>query len=315
MKPSRQIYWKQAQNGLLAHIYEHVMCLAADAFMQKQNNMSVLDYDLWAHTYGKTAFLEVRTQTQEAKVALREILNNTQHLVITNNIINQAILECSCEYERLVKNVSPDFFNDICQLHDLKWQTIADFSAQQADEKTSVDTVFATNNLEYGKRSPRNFNDVFIEYSVQESIYQDSPAMKALAILCVQVLALNLNLQLKSHCVYYDTGDEWAEGAQEVGYRMKLRFPKSKQLEVHELGSILKKGLVDMRKNDRFSQKLIGMLKKNYHNPDLYYFDQYMMNRISDGIVIGGKGWKSVAKEQCVRDILQSIDIEVYDTN
>lgn len=126
----------------------------------------------------------------------------------------------------------------------------------------------------------------------------------------MQALALNFNAYLKDSYVYYDAGDEWAYGADEIGYRTTLVFPAKTAPSVQQLQKsfdtykhILEEGT--------FSQELANQVENYAKGTSSPYFDQYTLNEITGGIVIGGKGWKKVSSPKSSRRLVADTEATV----
>lgn len=58
-KKPHETYWKQAESGLISHVYEHIATQQVDTYMHSKQHYFLASYDLWGNTYGTSCFPEV----------------------------------------------------------------------------------------------------------------------------------------------------------------------------------------------------------------------------------------------------------------
>jgi hypothetical protein len=305
------IKWKKAPNGLIAHLYEHIIGEQISAYMTRHEQLLLLDYDLWAQTYGTSCFITARFQTLESERLYKEAIEAVQSIELSFSMVERAAGQCSAEYERPLIELGSLIHDDIMYLHEQSWLPVSEFGVEQATDETSVNTLFEYADVRYGRRRPQSFTRVFAEYSVSGEVYEDKPAMKALSILVVQALALNINNALNEDIIYYDSGDEWAEGSSEIGYRTLLVFSKKNAPSLEDLQDLFVKEQEHLL-HEEFINKCIRLVRDNYEDESRQYFATAVHNRITGGIVIGPVGWKTVASADNLRDILKSLEIKFY---
>ena len=301
-------YWKSASNGLVAHIYEHVIARWIINYMFDNDQMLVADYDFWAHTYGTTLFLETRFQTNAAHDTFAHALASVNDIDITPDMIERAASECSCEFSRPLIRLDDTFSTHIARLHRQPWRPLSEFTHQQANSSSSVNTVFEYPGIRLGRKYRPSFTATILEYSVRKEVYANRPDLKALTVLITQAIALNQINLLTKQFVCYDAGDEWAEGSQIVGYRTLLVFPRKHAPSQSELRQAYDQNLKLLIEHN-FVKKLSNLLQHRYADESWHYFDRRTLNDIVGGVVIGPKGWREVGTHDNIAKIIDALDV------
>lgn len=260
--------WKSANNGLIAHLYEHIVVTNILSFMRHRSQLKLADYGVWAKTYGTSMFIETRFQTTEACLVFEQAIYHIEELQITYDMLKKAATECSCEYVRPLTRLDEKAVHDFQALHAKKWQTLDKFTVECATDETSVNTLFELPYIRYGRRTPKSFKTIALEYTIPTELYVDAPAMKALSILVLQAIALNqIDLFYEStNC--YDSGDEWAESSKQVAYRTYLTYPKKESPTTAKLKTLYNNNS-QLIKHADITKKLAHTIKNNYHSESL----------------------------------------------
>jgi len=301
-------YWKQADDGLTAHIYEHIIAHYIEMYMRERGCQLVTDYDMWAKTYGRMCLLETRFQTKSAQKDFEKAIKLTSKLVISDSMIDNAVNECGIEYRRLVLKTEDSFSGALNRLATIPWDITENLSYDKAESLSSVNTQFKNEHIRYASRSPRKFEEVILEYALDEKIFASNPPLKALAVLVVQTIALNQSAFLATQLQMYDDGDEWDEGAARVAYRVHVSFTseslpsqqKMRQIFNANQTAILNAGLAD---------KIYQLIQDNYAQENQQYFSLQTMNNITGGIVIGGAGWQQVGTRENINLLLRELEV------
>jgi hypothetical protein len=307
---SSKTLWKRASNGLIAHIYEHIASSFITKELEKAGLSLISDYDHWARTFGSVMYIYVRLHSKKAKKEFRSALDTFNSTGITFDMAQHAAQQVSIEYERTLQEFTDEFVNELRALHKEIWKDISTLPAFQADTETSVNTVFSSPGITYSKVLPKKFADATIHFEVNKKLYQDNAALKALSVLIVQAVALNLHRSLEDDYLYYDIGDEWDNGADPVAYRTTLSFSKDASPHINTLRTSVDFYVQEL-KNRHFSKSLQVLLNHTYKDDSVQYFSLETMNSITNGIIIGHAGWKTVSDIAIIETILDSVKVKV----
>lgn len=303
-------YWKEASNGLIAHVYEHVASNYITDYLVKHGLFFIADFDHWARTYGTVLYLDFKTHNNKADRTLKKALAEFKKTALSLDQVKHAALQVAIEYDRPLTQIEQAFVDEIRVLHTQPWVDMNELTALQATEETSVNTVFASEGIRYGRKTSKSFVESTLHFEIDEKFYTNNPAAKALAVLLIQAVALNIHRLLDYEYTYYDAGDEWDWGAETVAYRTKIVFSKAASPSIQELEQKIIT-ILDSLNNGALANKLERLIHKAYIDEQARYFSLEAMNEITNGIIIGYAGWKSVAQQAQIQSLLDNIIVKV----
>lgn len=312
MTQKQTFYWKQAKNGLIAHLYEHIASSFITGELTRKSAFFVADFDHWARTYGTVLYLDFNAHSKESSRLLHRAVKDFSKSTITSEQLLLAANQISAEYSRPVSKLDESLLEEITEFHKQRWQIAAQLPAFQADAETSVNTVFSVDSITYGRQSAVSITSRTLHFEINESLYAKNPAKKALAVLVVQALALNIHRALDDAYPYYDNGDQWDYAADTVAYRTELLFQK-KAAPSNETLQFSIDTWKRAFETPAFSRQLAKNIRNNYKNESAQYFSYATMNEITGGILIGYAGWKSVAKPALIQKFVEATSISIVD--
>lgn len=301
-------YYKATPNGLLAHIYEHAFATRVHNYMRDRKWLLLVDYDMWAHTYERTAVLEFKLHIvshDELEMALEKL----SEFPISLEEIQAAGIECAIENQRKVKEFNPKtLLPQVQQLHKKPWQSSEAFTYDICPEKLCIDEMTSIEGFAYSARHSKDFTHYVIEYEVPAKIFQQSPQLRPLGVLVVQALALNFISSSARDFTYYDSGDLWAHGSTAVVYRHVMTFetgsaPTKKAMEEYTLKYL------GGTKNI-LGKKIHDLIKNHYTNESALYFSQSVISSITRQ-TIGISGWQKIGTVENTSNIMGSLSIHV----
>lgn len=306
---SSSSYYKSATDGLIAHIYEHIIAVQLDRYMKKHGLLAVIDYDLWANTYGKTCYIDVRLQHGNAKSVFEAAFQYINDAHLSEEMVQQAAIEISCEYQKPLTKHSDPLLEKLQSLHNEKWLSFQEFHSDIAEMNTSVNTLYENDLVRYSRSTPKSFTELAVQYSIPATVLKNSPLLKPLVMLIVQTAALNQLIALKDDILFYDAGDEW-DAKEGITYTTYLRFPRKTHPTEAAVRNLLEKN-TQRFVNEGFSQRLVDLVQTSYHNESAQYFDKLVINDITGGIIIGPAGWKEIATYDSAKQLFSEMTIGV----
>ncbi len=299
-------------NGLLAHIYEHLLAQYVLKYLQDKGFFISSDITLTAKTYGDTCYMDAEFHNPEAQDAYNEALRLFDEWDIPGSATLRAASECGIETNRALTELAQDeLLHKLCAVQSSAWRQQSDITYRQADGKSSVNTLFRIPYIKYGVESKNLFPEYVLEYSVDEK-YIQSPVDQALAAVVVQAVALNFLVMIREKHTVYDRGDQWSEASKSVGYRMFLGLIKKDDNIVHQLKCEFME-YVQFLSRSSFCDNLQAALVRCSHNYEQVLLDRDTLNSILGGCVVGGRGWLEMADNALIGQILKAIEIDVYD--
>ena len=299
-------------NGLLAHIYEHLLAQYVMKSLQGRGFFISSDIILTAKTYGDTCFIDAELYNPEVQDAYNEALRLFDEWDIPGSATLRAASECGIETNRALTELAQDeLLHKLCAVQSSAWRQQSDITYRKADDKSSVNTLFRVPYIKYSRKSKSLFPEYVLEYSVDEK-YIQSPIDQALAAVVMQAVALNFLVMIREKHTVYDRGDQWSEASKSVGYRMFLGLIKKDDNIVNQLKCEFVE-YVQFLSRSPFCENLQAALVRCSHNYEQVLLDRGTLNSILGGCIIGGKGWLKIADNMLIGQILKAIEIDVYD--
>lgn len=306
------IYKTADNDGLIAHIYEHLLAQYVLKRLQDNEFFVLSDMILSAKTYGDTCFMDAELYSSEVKKTYDEVLREFDKLVIPEDDILRAAGECGIEMNRNIVEVDrSELSKKLREVQISPWRKQIDMAYRKAQDESSVNTLFRTSYIKYSKESDDLFRECVLEYSIDESHIQ-TPVDQALAAVVIQSVALNFLVMIREKHTVYDRGDQWSEASKSVGYRTFLGISKKDDSIVHQLKNEFME-YAQFLSASPFCDNLQAALVRCSHNYEQVLLGRDTLNSILGGCVVGGRGWLEMADNTLIRQILKAIEIDVYD--
>ena len=306
------IYKTADNDGLIAHIYEHLLAQYVLKRLQDSEFFVLSDIILSAKTYGDTCFMDAELYSPEAKNTYDEALREFDKLVIPEDDILRAAGECGIEMNRNIVEVDrSELSKKLREVQLSPWRKQIDMAYRKAHDESSVNTLFRISYIKYSKESDDLFRECVLEYSIDESHIQ-TPVDQALAAVVIQAVALNFLVMIREKHTVYDRGDQWSEASKSVGYRTFLGISKKDDSIVHQLKNEFME-YAQFLSASPFCDNLQAALVRCSHNYEQVLLGRDTLNSILGGCVVGGRGWLEMADNTLIRQILKAIEIDVYD--
>jgi len=296
------IYKTVDNDGLIAHIYEHLLAQYVLKRLQDNEFFVLSDIILSAKTYGDTCFMDAELYSSEAKKTYDEALREFDKLVISEDEILRAAGECGIEMNR-----------NIVEVDRSELSKKIDMAYRKARNESSVNTLFRTSYIKYSKESDDLFRECVLEYSIDESHIQ-TPVDQALAAIVMQIVALNFLTVVREKYTVYDRGDQWSEASISVGYRMFLGLLKKDDKIINQLSYDFLEYIKNLS-SSVFCDNLQKALVRCSDNHKQVILNRSTLNAILGGCIIGGKGWLEMADSARIGQMVNSIELDVYEVN
>lgn len=275
--------------------------------LQKDGVFSVLDFVADGRAYATTCYVSADTPYAPVKEAIMQKIAEFDRTVPSRKTIIRATNECAIEFFKQPKIIDIDtLVAEFRALQQTPWCTFSDLTYEKANDATSVNTLFDVGYLRFDDAPESDFSTLVLEYSVDERAIP-SPPEQALAVLLIQVLALNFVAALRKKYTLFDEGDQWSTASATVGYRMFLRFHGAAPS-----ADMVQKEFVEYMHTVRtqsISKHIVRTLQRYAKNPHEVYIGRSTMNDILGGCVIGGAGWQGVANAKAVEQGMRAIEL------
>ena len=306
------IYKTADNDGLIAHIYEHLLAQYVLKRLQDNEFFVLSDIILSAKTYGDTCFMDAELYSSEVKKTYDKALREFDKLVIPEDDILRAAGECGIEMNRNIVEVDrSELSKKLRKVQISPWRKQIDMAYRKARNESSVNTLFRTSYIKYSKESDDLFRECVLEYSIDESHIQ-TPVDQALAAVVMQAVTLNFLVMIRKKHTVYDRGDQWSEASKSVGYRTFLGISKKDDSIVHQLKNEFME-YVQFLSASPFCGNLQAALVRCSHNYEQVLLGRDTLNSILGGCVVGGRGWLEMADDTRIRKMIDLIEIDIYE--
>lgn len=306
------LYKISKDNGLLAHVYEHLLAQYILKYLQDRGFFISSDIILTAKTYGDTCYMDAELHNPAAPNVYNEALRAFDKHAIPEKAVRRAVSECGIEMNRAVLELNRDELTpNLRILQSSEWCQQSEMTYRKSYDKSSVDTLFCVPYLKYGKKSNKLFPECVLEYSVDEE-HIKSPIDQALTAIVVQTVALNFLVAVRENHTVYDRGDQWSEASLLVGYRIFLGLAKEDKRIASQLKSEFAAYIQYLLKSP-FCSNLQKALLRCSCNLEQVLLGRSTLNNILGGCVIGGRGWLEMADDARIKQMIAAIQLDVYD--
>ena len=308
------IYKTADNDGLIAHIYEHLLAQYVLKYLQDNEFFVLSDIILSAKTYGDTCFMDAELYSPEAKKTYDEALREFDKLVVPEDDILRAAGECGIEMNRNIVEVDrSELSKKLREVQISPWRKQIDMAYRKARDESSVNTLFRTSYIKYSKEFDDLFRECVLEYSIDESHIQ-TPVDQALAAIVMQIVALNFLTVVREKYTVYDRGDQWSEASISVGYRMFLGLLKKDDKIINQLSYDFLEYIKSLS-SSVFCDNLQKALVRCSDNHKQVILNRSTLNAILGGCIIGGKGWLGMADSARIGQMINSIELDIYEVN
>lgn len=306
------LYKISKDNGLLAHVYEHLLTQYILKYLQDRGFFISSDIILTAKTYGDTCYMDAELYNPAAPNVYNEALRAFGKHAIPEKAVRRAVSECGIEMNRAVLELNRDELTpNLRVLQSSEWCQQSEMTYRKSYDKSSVDTLFCIPYLKYGKKSNKLFPECVLEYSVGEE-HIKSPIDQALTAIVVQTVALKFLVAVRENHIVYDHGDQWSEASLAVGYRIFLGLAKEDKRIASQLKSEFAAYIQYLLKSP-FCSNLQKALIRCSCNLEQVLLGRSTLNNILGGCVIGGRGWLEMADDVRIKQMIAAIQLDVYD--
>lgn len=212
--------------------------------------------------------------------------------------------------------IDRNILKELEELHRMPWKDISSLPVNTLLERNHVLFLHKTSHIQFGEENKKFFGTILINLSINKTFYESHPAKKILAILLLETLSYNLPDHIGQQYIIYFRKAEFKNDDNNVTNKTKLEFLKSDMPSKDELQKVCNAFLESLTEDseigyNNFVIHVKNLLKESYKNPKNQCFDTYDMYELSGGIVMGYEGWKSVADEGIIKDLLLGIKIEI----
>lgn len=307
------ICYKQAKNTFLAYIYAYIAENFISSYMISRKTFFIIDFDTWAYRYGDIVWLLSKAYLKKNDKLLKEAREAFNNHKISYSEVQRIVNNSSIGSGEIAINIDNSLLKDLEELHKRPWKDITLLPAIDTLKAKSCKTY-----VHYKKEDKNQLTTISINLTINRDSYRTNPEKKILSRLLIQVIEINLCNYLQQHLSFYRENTDQKTTCRIFTTKSPLIFYKSNMPSKEKLQKLCNdflKSLIE-DKNKEYSDFIINtkeLLKEAYKDPDSCYLSISSMYSLTNGFIMGYEGWKSVADEEIIKDLLfhSSVKLEL----
>ena len=300
------ICWKKTFNELLVVIYKELVVDYIGEYLSQNGLYDISDYVVIVANYGDIVYITLKTFSKKACKISGTVYDSLNKHSFSFKEIERAIIRISIEYKCPIIEIKESIVDKIKKIHDLAWNLENELGTFKANDLNSDEIVNLLPDVRFSKRDEKAFKKVSPFLKADNLVYKNNPAKKALAIFVIRVVLSEIRRELRKIVDFYDDELKWDEGYKIVECDLNS-FMYDEPINVEEIEKIFEKKVEALAKNDDFIKSIKLALTDFYEESVLWNFSIGDFHRISGGIVIGRDGFKNVATEENIKEILENM--------
>ncbi len=299
------IRWKKASNELLAVIYKELVLDYMREYLSQNSLYDISDYIIAGVSYGDIVYITLKTFSKKACKISDTVYGSLNKHLFSFKEIERVIRRVSIEYKCPVVEIKKSIVDKIKKIHESAWNFESELGIFKTNDLTS-EIINLLPDIRFSKRNEKAFKKIAPHLKADNSVYKNNPAKKALAIFVIRVVLSEIRRELRKIVDFYDDELKWDEGYKIVECDLNS-FMYDEPINVEEIEKIFEEKVEALAKNDDFIKSIKLALTDFYKESVLWNFSIGDFHRISGGIVIGRDGFKNVATEENIKEILENM--------
>lgn len=305
-------YYKQAKDTFLAYVYASIAWDFISDYMINHKAFSIVDFCVWTYNYGDIVYLSHEAYLEKNNKLLKKAREAFSDHKISYNEAQRIVDGASIKNKDIVIKINDSLLEDLEKLHKEPWKNITLLPAIDTSKAKSHKTTY----VHYEKEDKNQFTTISINSTIDRDSYRTDPAKKILSRLLIKVIDTVLCSYLRQHFVFYIEDTNEKTTCRNFTIKTQLAFRKSNapgKEELQKLCNDFLKSLIE-DKNKEYSDFIINtkeLLKEAYKDPDSCYLSISSMYSLTNGFIMGYEGWKSVADEKIIKDLLLHSSVEL----
>ena len=306
--------YKVAKNGLIAHVYEHIAVDFIDHFLSNKGKYFFISYYHKASTFNNMLYLKCTFYSEDMRQLVEEAYNTFNNTYIPPKTIKTTAKQISNEYKRPLIKLNRNFIEEINSLHKEPWQDMLNLPVIKKIDKISVDNLFETPSIKYGKYNPKLFKIIRVYLEINIKTYEDNKK-KILSLLLTYIIGSIIWEKLyEEPYVFYGSGSNLELSDENATSYFDLTFPKNNSIEKEDIKTFFENRFKELLKEhkDKKNSNLITQTKNfliSCKDPELTEFYTDLLYEKSN-FVIGSKGWQELTGEKLIKELLPKINIK-----
>jgi hypothetical protein len=256
-------YIKQSENSVVAHIYEHIVANQAISDLYNKGLFRLLDYELVAENFDGIIVIRVETYDRKTLGLIDKLIHTATFGALE---IKNAIGQIEAEYKRKGEFDLKKLTGELRMLDQLAWTLSKDLVVTNPITKLARQSK--TNVGGFTRSAKREFTSFEIVYTIEDLPFE----LKTIAIYLLQIVGFiqidGFYLTFKQS---YDTGDEWAEYQELVGYLHNLTVSKDSKVTLEKVEKQFARTLQMMNSDGKLLKKIHKYINRSLKSEYPYF--------------------------------------------
>jgi len=296
----RIILTKTSQTPNIAHLYEHIYVAQLDTFLNSHHFYRYLDYQIDARTYPDgLIYIDASLFFDETDISENQLLEIK--LLIDTDSINGALWQVSAEKRSEIFGQKGNIKKCLKVIDNQPWVPIKNLTMYNSE--TCINPI----DFKYLPLTANHFKQLKCEIILDSKFAVTKPEYIPLFTVLAYILIDNISVMLADDFYYFGTGNDCLyeeKSAKEIANFITRREQNNKLTD--ELSAC--QDLVQKMKDNGFLVKLSRQLQ--CASPQKIAPDELKIYQ-STGKLVGQQGWKNVAKETNIQEILNNIKLKI----
>lgn len=217
--------YKQAGNEVIARIYKELTVRYLTNYLNKHRFFAVIDFNTYGNVYDNILYIILLAYSQESFNVLKRALDDfNKSFQASSQDLENIIKETGIIFNRPISKIDEELIAKIKELHREPWKSIVSLPTIDLKNKDLLSKNNLAINSFYEEENKDAFNQITINFKVNNKLYKSHPARKALAVLLTQAISMNLREYLHQKYIFYLKDSNWDRGAKIVNYQESLSF-------------------------------------------------------------------------------------------
>lgn len=290
---------KQHNSQQVAHLYEHIFCVALDDFFYENKLFPYLDFDIVGRTFRGVIYVKIHLYTDAAKRLAKKIPG--VEIYFDEQKLNIAIIQLGAELQEVLgiagegNDSKKILAEELYVLDQQSWKDIDDVAVVDLHKAELIPG--ALYRVDGAKKLPTKKNEVL--YSVDDAFTGSHRDVLPLFPDIAQLISASVRAVLYGQFGFYPDGFSFAPENQTAELVHSFRTAQSLKFSVNDVRVAVEDTIGELHKEKAF-ERLTGELGRvTDYDSDVIVSDPYAVYERT-GVIIGVKGWQQIAtKENC----------------
>jgi len=302
---------KQHNSQQVAHLYEHLFCMAVDGFFYEASLYPYLDYDISARVFpGGLIYADIALHTPDAK-ALKDKVTSIS-IALDDRSLNAATIQLMSELEQslgVTGDKAPDFDAVRKELGVIDSSPWNDIDEVDLIDSRSIRLVAGSIYLTKEKKE-MPARRVRVSFSLSQGFADAHLDLLPVFWLLARLMSANVLAALYSRDGFYGKGISHTPKGRTTRLIHDFNIVPHYPLDLKAVLATIEDALLDLHDTGAFTRLIADLHSISHGNSNHIFPDpEYMFNRT--GLLLGTKGWNRIATDENCNLILSHMKVTV----